>query len=85
MKSILFAVALSLLVFTSMNVSAHSGGTNAAGCHMNHKTGSFHCHTLKIPSSPTYCLVVGIDRYCGYAMSTCYSLISEYGGYCSVE
>lgn len=23
---------------------AHSGGTDAAGCHYNHKTGVYHCH-----------------------------------------
>ncbi|WP_332875635.1 YHYH domain-containing protein [Halomonas sp. G15] len=23
---------------------AHSGGTNAQGCHTNHKTGAYHCH-----------------------------------------
>lgn len=22
----------------------HSGGTDAAGCHKNHKTGGYHCH-----------------------------------------
>lgn len=25
-------------------VSTHSGGTDAAGCHTNHKTGGYHCH-----------------------------------------
>ncbi|NKC22097.1 YHYH domain-containing protein [Ochrobactrum oryzae] len=23
---------------------AHSGGTDANGCHTNHKTGGYHCH-----------------------------------------
>lgn len=23
---------------------AHSGGTDASGCHMNHSTGLYHCH-----------------------------------------
>lgn len=23
---------------------AHSGGTDSRGCHMNHKTGTYHCH-----------------------------------------
>lgn len=23
---------------------AHSGGTNSAGCHTDHKTGVYHCH-----------------------------------------
>lgn len=25
-------------------VDAHSGGTNSAGCHNDHKTGGYHCH-----------------------------------------
>lgn len=24
--------------------TAHSGGTDSNGCHMNHKTGVYHCH-----------------------------------------
>ena len=23
---------------------AHSGGTNSAGCHTDHRTGEYHCH-----------------------------------------
>ena len=23
---------------------AHGGGLDACGCHMNHKTGEYHCH-----------------------------------------
>jgi len=30
-------------VFTS-NSFGHGGGLNAEGCHMNHKTGDYHCH-----------------------------------------
>ncbi|MBA3068188.1 MAG: excalibur calcium-binding domain-containing protein [Hyphomonas sp.] len=29
---------------------AHGGGLNAEGCHMNRKTGDYHCH--RSPSSP---------------------------------
>lgn len=25
----------------------HSGGTDANGCHTNHKTGDYHCHNPK--------------------------------------
>lgn len=36
------------IILTALAVSgqalAHSGGTDAAGCHMNHKTGVYHCH-----------------------------------------
>ncbi|WP_348627055.1 YHYH domain-containing protein [Mesorhizobium sp. M4B.F.Ca.ET.049.02.1.2] len=28
----------------SINAYAHSGGTDANGCHTNHKTGEYHCH-----------------------------------------
>ena len=40
-----------LLVYTSVfcicvtTVSAHSGKTNANGCHTNSKTNEYHCHT----------------------------------------
>lgn len=27
--------------------SAHSGGTDAQGCHTNRKTGDYHCHGAK--------------------------------------
>jgi hypothetical protein len=65
----------------------HSGGTNADGCHTNHRTGDYHCHTPKTPpaGAVTYCLVVSGERRCGYAYSTCQSLASSYGGYCQRE
>ena len=33
-----------LLLFASQFVLAHSGGTNAYGCHYDHKTYTYHCH-----------------------------------------
>lgn len=27
--------------------AGHSGGTDAKGCHTNHKTGDYHCHKPK--------------------------------------
>jgi len=42
-----FTASIFVVAFLLMNVStamAHSGGTNAAGCHTNHKTGVYHCH-----------------------------------------
>jgi hypothetical protein len=36
-------LAALLLAFGSLGL-AHSGGTNAYGCHNNHKTGGYHCH-----------------------------------------
>ncbi|MBO6862151.1 MAG: YHYH domain-containing protein [Alphaproteobacteria bacterium] len=29
---------------SSATAYAHSGGTDANGCHKNHKTGGYHCH-----------------------------------------
>ncbi len=37
-------LALFLMVLFSAAVTAHSGGTDANGCHKNHKTGIYHCH-----------------------------------------
>ncbi|MFQ6556773.1 MULTISPECIES: YHYH domain-containing protein [Pseudomonas] len=28
----------------SVTAFAHSGGTDAKGCHRNHKTNDYHCH-----------------------------------------
>jgi len=42
MKKIILAVLITLGIVTS--VFAHSGGTDSAGCHHNHKTGGYHCH-----------------------------------------
>lgn len=33
-----------LLAFVSTVVLAHSGGTDKNGCHVNRKTGDYHCH-----------------------------------------
>lgn len=32
---------------------AHSGGTNSAGCHNDHKNGGYHCHTSSAPAPAT--------------------------------
>jgi hypothetical protein len=42
----LMTVAAVVVLFTSVGgtLFAHSGGTDANGCHMNHKTGVYHCH-----------------------------------------
>lgn len=41
---------LSLIMFllsSSINVFAHSGGTDSSGCHTNHSNGTYHCHNPK--------------------------------------
>jgi len=66
---------------------SHPGGTNAEGCHTDHRTGDYHCHTPKTPSpsTPTYCHVIRGERRCGYARSTCNDLVSQFGGSCQVQ
>lgn len=39
----LIGIAVAVMLGTSLAV-AHSGGTDASGCHMDHKTGIYHCH-----------------------------------------
>lgn len=36
-------IAAIITLFASV-AFAHSGGTDASGCHLNHKTGVYHCH-----------------------------------------
>lgn len=50
MNKALIAAAVAL-AFGSAPVFAHSGGTDANGCHTNHKTGDYHCHNPKGHSS----------------------------------
>ena len=37
-------VYILLLLLFPISAFAHSGRTNSAGCHNNHKTGGYHCH-----------------------------------------
>ena len=65
----------------------HSGGTNAEGCHTDRRTGDYHCHSPKspLPGAVTYCHVVSGERRCGYSRTTCYDLVSNYGGFCQQD
>lgn len=40
---ITFGIAAALLLYSPLAL-AHSGGTDASGCHTNKKTGEYHCH-----------------------------------------
>lgn len=40
MKKLICAV----LATVSLSAFAHSGGTDARGCHVDHRTGVYHCH-----------------------------------------
>ena len=80
----LLCIACFALAFAAPPTQAHPGGTNAQGCHTNHKTGGYHCHNAKTPppGRVTYCHEVNGDSRCGYALSTCQDLVRKYGGYC---
>jgi hypothetical protein len=80
----LAAMATMLLLAASGPASGHPGGTNAQGCHTNHKTGDYHCHTPKVasPSTVSFCHVLNGQDRCGYSRSTCTQLASERGGSC---
>lgn len=83
-------IALLMFFMTSFFVGdsfAHSGGTNAAGCHTNRSTGDYHCHNSKPIQSDrqNYCHVINGERRCGYALSSCQSLQRQFGGYCQTE
>lgn len=45
------AAIVALLVLPAPAL-AHGGGTDASGCHTNHKTGEYHCHRPKGGASP---------------------------------
>lgn len=47
----LLRILLISSLFIAFKVYAHSGNTNSAGCHNNHKTGGYHCHNSKSSSS----------------------------------
>ena len=80
----LIIVAFSIFILLPSLSSGHGGGLNAAGCHTNRKTGDYHCHrSQRVPSSSvTYCHVVNNEQRCGYALSSCSNLVSQFGGYC---
>ncbi len=48
MVKIVFSILIVLLL--PLHTFAHSGGTNAEGCHKNRKTGDTHCHNKKLKS-----------------------------------
>lgn len=43
MRKIISAIAVGMAIASGAAL-AHSGGTDANGCHLNHKTGVYHCH-----------------------------------------
>ena len=54
LKNSFWAIAL-LTTYTFLpSAQAHSGRTNAQGCHNNRSSGTYHCHNGGSPSSPTH-------------------------------
>ena len=43
-KIILFLAVIGIFAVSAVSAYAHSGRTNAWGCHYNYKTGVYHCH-----------------------------------------
>ena len=43
-KVFLFLAVVGIFVVSAMSAYAHSGRTNAYGCHWDHRTGTYHCH-----------------------------------------
>jgi hypothetical protein len=86
-KLLFVGAVATLLALAPPTASPHPGGTNADGCHTDHRTGEYHCHrpTYASPSRETYCHVVNGEARCGYALSTCNRLVNTYGGYCKAE
>ena len=52
MKKLAIYSAL-VVVFVLSDLAAHSGRTNAQGCHNNRKTGGYHCHGGSKSSAPS--------------------------------
>lgn len=48
-----FLAVVGVLGVLGGSASAHSGGLNAQGCHINRKTGDYHCHRPQPPASPS--------------------------------
>ncbi|BDT60290.1 hypothetical protein MasN3_37840 [Massilia varians] len=62
MKATLRLLAALGASFVSSSASAHGGGLNADGCHVNRKTGDYHCHRspARQPVSPSYASAEGL-------------------------
>ena len=48
MKTLIASVMFLFLLVSVEPAFSHSGGTDSSGCHMNHKTGDYHCHNRKV-------------------------------------
>jgi len=84
-------VVILLFLFSSSLAFAHSGNTNASGCHMDYTYNSYHCHQSKIPSPfKTYYYIHDRGNVYGpySSHSSCNSArlgANMYGAYCSTS
>lgn len=46
-RMFLRTLVIALTLLSSISVMAHSGGTNANGCHTDHSTNDYHCHSAR--------------------------------------
>jgi hypothetical protein len=83
-----------LLIFGAASFLAspahpHEGDENSQGCHNDHRTGEYHCHTPKTaqPDSVTltYCHFVRGQSRCGHTRDVCAQLVLQYGGTCEPQ
>lgn len=85
--AVIFFLALIMPSIIPNLTYGHGGGLNSAGCHTNRKTGGYHCHrSYRSPRRVVnYCHVINEEHRCGYALSTCRNLVSQFGGYCAKQ
>jgi hypothetical protein len=87
-----FGCALLVLVgaiFLANPAQSHEGDENSQGCHTDHRTGQYHCHTPKTaqpdPVTLTFCHVVRDASRCGHTRDACAQLVLQYGGTCEPQ
>ncbi|MGX9117069.1 YHYH domain-containing protein [Mesorhizobium sp. BHbsci] len=44
MKYLILVLSVLFGAYGAVPALSHGGGTDSNGCHMNHKTGDYHCH-----------------------------------------
>jgi hypothetical protein len=80
MRPILLATAALPLLFLGMDVAnAHSGGTDANGCHYEAGTQNYHCHKQgKVNPDPTAPVKKSRENICHDATSPNYKTLKYY-------
>lgn len=77
-------MTLSLLLCCGTTVEAHSGGTNASGCHTKKATGEYHCHNKKAKTKAKTTAPVSKKSPAGKQTIICtaniYNCLEDFGG-----